>query len=188
MTITIINGSPNAKGTCSRIIESLQSRIDPDNHVTAFNLNTMNIHGCQECFACRNAKSDTCFYKDDVSAALEKVKTTDVLILASPIFYGDVTAQAKCFIDRTWAYFGRNGQTATHLKQNRKIVFLLSFGYTDTDHYDAILQKYAMYFKLFGFSNVESIKACGAQYFNNVPVNNEEIEQSISRTVKFINL
>lgn len=104
-----------------------------------------------------------------------------MVIIASPVFYADISAQLKCFIDRTWSYFGINGQSASHLVKNRKLVFILSFGYSDKYHYNDLIQKYTNYFKMFGFTQIDCIIACGAQYHNNVPMNKSEIDQNILR-------
>lgn len=184
MKITILNGSPNGKGTCSSIINSIVDKVSGNHQVAIHSLNTLNIHGCQECFACRTSNSDICFFKDGLSDILEEVKTADMLILASPVFYADLSAQTKCFIDRTWSFFGINGSSALQLPKNRKMIFILSFGYSDADHYDDVFTKYEQYFAMFGFSEISLIKACGAQYFNNRPRNQDEIEREIERIMK----
>jgi len=181
MNITIINGSPNKNGTCSSVLDTIMKRIENQNEISIYNLNKLNIHGCQECFACRKSKTDICYFKDDLSGILEEVKTTEMLILATPVFYADVSAQMKCFIDRTWSYFGITGQTATHLQRNRKLIFILSYGYADKNHYDSLVQKYEQYFKMFGFTQVEYIIACGAQYFMNYPVNKAEVNEKVQK-------
>jgi len=116
-----------------------------------------------------------------LSEILEEVKTTEMLILATPVFYADVSAQMKCFIDRTWSYFGITGQTDAHLPRNRKLILILSFGYPDKNHYDSLAQKYAQYFSMFGFTQVETIIACGAQYFKNYPDNRAEVNEKIQK-------
>jgi len=144
----------------------------------------MAIRGCQECYVCRKSKTDKCYFNDDLSNVLEEVKTTEMLIIASPVFYADISAQLKCFIDRTWSYFGINGQSASHLTKNRKMVFILSYGYSDKSHYNDLIKKYEIYFQMFGFTQIEYIIAYGAQYYNNNPINRTEIDQNILRLFK----
>jgi multimeric flavodoxin WrbA len=186
MRVTVLNGSPNKQGTCSFIIREIVDRISDDVEVSRHELNELSIHGCQECFACRSSRTDRCYHEDDLSPVLQEVKTTDCLILASPVFFADLSAQMKCFVDRTWAYFGQNGQSAGHLKRNRRIVFILSYGYGDPGHYDDLLEKYAAFFQMYGFSRIECIVAYGAQFFSNLPSNMDEITSGIDRVSEAI--
>lgn len=189
MKILMINGSPRKEGASSKVASSLISEfVNEGNEIIEYNLNSLNIHGCQECFYCRENKTDICAIKDDLAEILELVKITDLLIISTPIFYADVSAQLKCFIDRTWSYFGKTGISANHLTQNRSIVFIQSYGYTDPDIYDSIYEKYKYYFNIFGFNNSYQIKAYGAQY-NSPEITNElEVQRDIQNIVPKIKM
>ena len=53
------------------------------------------------CLECENPKSDgSCLIEDDMQLIYEKIKEADALILASPIFFGSLSAQMKMMIDR----------------------------------------------------------------------------------------
>jgi len=180
MNILAINGSPKRNGTCSTILNALVDRLSaPHNKITQYNLNSLNIHGCQECFYCRNKKTDICAYKDDISEILEMAKKTDIMIISTPVFYSDISAQLKCFIDRTWSYYGITGTSANHLKRNRTLVFILSYGYNNSGIYDQLYEKYKVYFNMFGFDNCYLIKAYGAQYYKTEIINNNEVSDMI---------
>lgn len=45
-------------------------------------------------------EGNTCFQKDDMQAIYEKMKRTDVLVIASPVYFYGVSAQLKAMIDR----------------------------------------------------------------------------------------
>ncbi len=184
MKIVAINGSPRPAGTCSRVLTDLLGRFPSGDHeIHSYPLNAMNIHGCQECYACRHAKSDRCVVKDDLSGVLENAKNADLLIVATPVFYADVSAQLKCFIDRTWSYYGITGFSAEHLPRNRSLIFIQSYGYTDATIYDSLFEKYRYYFEMFGFSRGHLINAYGAQWHAPEIRNKAEVEQSIDRIV-----
>jgi multimeric flavodoxin WrbA len=61
-------------------------------------LNTLKFSPCQECEKVR--EDGTCRIKDDMQPLYEKIKKADALILASPIFFGSLSAQTKMMIDR----------------------------------------------------------------------------------------
>jgi len=53
------------------------------------------------CKGCKQCETDLrCVQKDDMDRIIENIKNADLLVLASPSYWGDVTAQMKVFIDR----------------------------------------------------------------------------------------
>jgi len=67
-------------------------------------LSLLKIKPCQACARC--SETAVCHIKDDMQALLKKLKTCDALIIASPVYFGTVTAQLKTMIDRcqpAWA-------------------------------------------------------------------------------------
>jgi len=64
--------------------------------------------GCIACDYCRTHFS--CSQKDDLFPVLEQLKDPDIkgIILASPVYMGGMTSQAKAFLDRS-VLFRRNG-------------------------------------------------------------------------------
>ena len=53
------------------------------------------------CTHCNICKTDPCPIKDDVPEILEKMSLSDAIIIASPTYFGNVTAQLKALMDRT---------------------------------------------------------------------------------------
>ena len=63
------------------------------------------ISPCMEIYHC--FKDGTCPIKDDMQELYDKLLAADVVALASPIFFYNVSAQAKAMIDRTQALWAR---------------------------------------------------------------------------------
>jgi multimeric flavodoxin WrbA len=184
MKILAIHGSPKREGASSKAASELIRHFEKQgNEIKQYHLDSLNIHGCRECFLCRTNRTDVCAVNDDLSEILESAKDVDLLIISSPIFFADISAQLKCFIDRTWSYFGKNGTSAGHLPRNRCLVFILSYGYTDGHIYDSIFDKYKRYFNMMGFDHCHLITACGAQYHSPEIVNEREVERMIENIV-----
>ncbi|MCX8131578.1 MAG: flavodoxin family protein [Clostridia bacterium] len=183
MKILLVNGSPRENGVSSKLAANLLSKLgDHGNEIQKYNVNSLNMHGCQECFYCRKNKTDVCAINDDLSEILELVKKTEVLIISTPVFYGDISAQLKCFVDRTWSYYGITGVSADHLPKNRSLVFIQSYGYADDNIYNSLFEKYKSYFNMFGFDNCYLIKAYGSQYSSPEIVNEHEVMEAIEDT------
>lgn len=189
MKALIVNGSPRPDGTSASIAKGLGASLAGQGlDVTSFDLGSLRIGGCRECFSCRRDRSDECSTRDDLSEILELARVADLLVVSTPVFYGDVSAQLKCFIDRTWSYFGRTGVSADHLPGGRTLVFIMSYGYSDPGIYDGIFEKYSRYFRMFGFDECHFVKAYGAQYNSREIVNGSDVADKIAsilaRTVR----
>lgn len=156
MKITMIDASANPAGTCAHILAKIAGRIPNKRRVKRFALNDMNIHGCQECFSCRSSGTDTCYFMDDIPLVLDAIKKTEYLIVASPVFFSDVSAQLKCVIDRTQSFFGADG-TADRLPRDRRLLFILSHQPSERDECGAIVDRYEPCFRRYGFSRIELI-------------------------------
>jgi len=63
------------------------------------------MSGCLECGGCD--KTGKCVVKDDMQSVYPLLEKAEVIILASPIFFYAVTAQAKALIDRSQAMWSR---------------------------------------------------------------------------------
>jgi multimeric flavodoxin WrbA len=65
----------------------------------------MHIGPCLACDGCY--KTGRCIVKDDFQAQYEAVLESDALVLATPVYFGAVTAQVKPFIDRFQCFWAR---------------------------------------------------------------------------------
>jgi multimeric flavodoxin WrbA len=63
-------------------------------------LSELNISPCKACMSCK--EKGVCAIKDDMISLTEKMKGADAFILASPVYWGDVSAQMKTWIDRSY--------------------------------------------------------------------------------------
>ncbi len=92
-------GSPIKGGNVDIIIsEILKSAIMENINVKKYYLNDMNIKGCQGCLYCR--KTPTCVFKDDMSQIYEDIKNAEYVIIGSPVYICQVSAQTKLLLDR----------------------------------------------------------------------------------------
>jgi multimeric flavodoxin WrbA len=72
-------------------------------------------------------KLDRCVLKDDLSEVLDAVRETDILVMATPVYYGEVSSQLKGFIDRTFSFLVPDYTTnpnPSRLQSNKKLVFI----------------------------------------------------------------
>ena len=64
-------------------------------------MNGKQINGCIACYKCFENQDQRCAVKkDDLSECIEKMLASNAIILASPVYFSDVTPQIKALIDR----------------------------------------------------------------------------------------
>ena len=106
--VVCLLGSPRPKGNSAMMAQALcQSAAVAGAQVTTFALNSLTYRGCQGCLACKK-EAEACVLNDGLTPMLEAVRACDVLVLATPVYFGEVTSQLKGFIDRTFAYLKPN--------------------------------------------------------------------------------
>ena len=66
------------------------------------NLFDYNIEDCIGCWNC--SKLGKCFKNDDFEPVFEKVKEAEIIILGSPVYWGNISGILKTFIDRHTGY------------------------------------------------------------------------------------
>ena len=130
-----------------------------------FALNRLNFRGCQGCMACKT-KSDKCVIKDDLEPVLEAARESDVLVLASPVYMGDVTCTIRAFIERSYSYFVPDFFTnpnPSRLKPGKKLVFIQTQGQPNEKLFGDIFPRTELFLKRVGFPECHLIRACGVR-------------------------
>lgn len=99
MKITAFLGSPRKNGNTELLLrEAIKGIEDEGQSVEVFNLNSMKFLPCQNCSGCD--ETGKCVINDEMQAIYKAIKTSDRIILASPVFFSGLSAQAKAMIDR----------------------------------------------------------------------------------------
>ncbi len=75
----------------------------------SFFLNGMNIHGCRGCFGGHSSKACPCVQKDDMDQIYPEVKDCDIVVIASPLYYWNLSGQIRTAFDRLFALEEGNG-------------------------------------------------------------------------------
>jgi len=165
MKIACLLGSPRVKGNSATIANRFCSTAQGlGAEVKTFALNNLKYRGCQGCMACKT-KLDRCALSDDLTEVLEAVRETDVLVLASPVYFGDISSQLKTFIDRTYSYLVPDFITnprKTRLAPGKKLVFVLAQNNPDPDNFADIYPKFQFFARTYGgFGESHVIRALG---------------------------
>ncbi len=120
MKILIISGSKNREGKTARAIEAIRKGITKaKGDSECIFLTEFNLEKCRQCNPdgwgiCRS--EHRCIIEDDFTGIAEKVKTADVVVFATPVYFGDLSEGMRGFLDRlrrTSFRFGPPPQTGT---------------------------------------------------------------------------
>lgn len=99
MKILGISGSPNLAGFTNLLFsKALEGARSKGAETETVILNQLEFDPCQECRGCGD--TGNCVLPDDMTLLYEKILSADGLIIASPIYFGTVSAQLKMMIDR----------------------------------------------------------------------------------------
>lgn len=104
MRILTLLGSPRTNGNTAcvlRLVEqALKTHAVSVEHV---NLIDLKIDPCRECRQCRAENADLCANTaDDANALIRKMKHSDVILLAAPVFCWGFPSHTKALLDRLY--------------------------------------------------------------------------------------
>ncbi len=102
MKILYISGSPRKKSNTDHLLRRIREEADGE----FIKLTDFSIEPCNSCWAC--VENGSCALDDDMRGTITpKLLSADALVIGTPVYFNNVTAQLKSFIDRTWALRGR---------------------------------------------------------------------------------
>ena len=100
MKILSIVCSPRKMGNTEILTnEALSGAREQGAETELISVRGKNLQPCDGCFSCQ--KQEKCHIQDDMNFFHEKMLEADGIILASPVYFWTVTAQAKLIMDRS---------------------------------------------------------------------------------------
>jgi len=107
MFVLGIQGSPRKNGNCQFLLSSFLKQCETLGAKThVIHTPDLDISPCKELIVCE--KKGFCPIKDEMEPlGYQMIKQADIVVLASPVFFYNVSAQAKIFIDRCQMFWGR---------------------------------------------------------------------------------
>ena len=154
MFVLALLGSPRKGGnTESLLFAFLEGIKEMGGEIKVLNIAEKRIFPCIECGKCE--KNGFCFIKDDMEEIYFLLRQADAVILATPVFFYNVPAQLKAFIDRCQVFWVRRYiLNLIDPKATFRLGFLLTVGATKGKNLFFGIELTAKYF----------FKAIGAKY------------------------
>ena len=140
MNILILQASPNTHGSTAILAEEFARGAREAGHVvTRVDVARLDIAPCTGCVAC--GYEGPCVQRDDMDALRAKILSSDMLVLATPLYYYGMSAQLKTVIDR----FCSANSSITH-RHLRSVLLTVAWNADDWTfdaleaHYDTLVR------------------------------------------------
>lgn len=103
--VLVISSSPRKGGNSDTLCNQfIQGAKEAGNNVEKIFLKEKKINYCSGCGNCFNGNK-TCSQKDDMADILQKMVDSDVICMATPVYFYTMCGQMKTFIDRLCARY-----------------------------------------------------------------------------------
>ena len=102
MKVIAFNGSARKDGNTAIMVKQVFGELEKEGIETEMiQFSGQKIRGCIACYKCFENKDQRCAVKNDIAnECIEKMLEADGIILASPTYFADVSAELKALIDR----------------------------------------------------------------------------------------
>ena len=148
MKITVFNGSPRAEKSNTHVIVKAFLKGAEKAGASTENvfLIRKKIKYCLGCFDCWTVKPGQCIIKDDMDQLLEKFISSDIVVLATPLYVDNVSGLMKTFFDRLIPlvdpHFTKDekGETRHQKRYDKypKFVIISNCGFPEQSHFQTL--------------------------------------------------
>lgn len=126
--VVAFNGSPREGGNTSILLHCVLRELESEGIQTELvQVGGANIRGCSACLKCVANQDRRCAVEDDANGFIEKMLAADGVILGSPTYFADITAEMKALIDRA-GYVARANGNLLRLKVGAGVVVMRRTG------------------------------------------------------------
>ncbi len=151
-TVAVI-GSPRKEGNCDILVNELVEKLEGEKDI--YFLQDLDI---KYCLACQKCQEGDCIANDDINEIIDEMRDADLFIFSSPIYYGQMSAQAKTLIDR----FYQVSQNPDKTLKGTKVVQIYTQADSSNSYWDYINSMVTMPFGYMGMEVIGAVIARGA--------------------------
>ena len=156
MKIALLQGSPRKQGSSNILAEQFRAGAQSAGHeVVLFDTTQAQIAPCRACEYCHTKGGGACFQKDDMERLKELILSSEMLVIATPLYFFNMSAQTKTAIDRMYAFLE---QMASCVK---KMALLVAANNPNPHIMDCIVANYLSIVNFLGVQNAGMVLAAG---------------------------
>ncbi|MHA1675446.1 MAG: flavodoxin family protein [Promethearchaeota archaeon] len=126
--VLILLGSPRKRENTAILAQKCADGvIAAGGTVEQIYLHGLSIKPCSHCDACKGKSKHQCVIQDDMQALYPKLREADAIVLASPVYWFNYSAQLKLVVDRCYADNFSEGYGMA----GKRIGIILAYGDSD---------------------------------------------------------
>lgn len=154
--IVILVGSMRKGGNTDLLAASFANGARINNDVEIVSVADNKVNPCIGCNSCFTRDGNKCFQSDDMIQIYEKLKTADILVIASPVYFYGISAELKAIIDRL--------HTPMRNEFRIKKLALILVGASDIPElFDSIMVQYRLILNFFHLEDSGMVLVRGAK-------------------------
>lgn len=148
--------SPRKEGNTAWIVNKiLQGAKEQGAETQSWYFSDLDIKPCQSCYGCKKGDRG-CIINDDMQKLYGAIEHADAIVFGSPIYMGQMSAQAKIFTDRLFARFSPrySPRYSPHFKEEnaaKKLILVFSQGNPDSGLFQSYIDYTKHMFQLLEF-------------------------------------
>jgi len=158
MKLTAFLGSPRARGNTDllteRVVRGAREAGLTAETVALRRLETRPCTGCDKCWA----KGRPCVFHDGMEPLYDKIAASDVLLLATPVYWYAPTAVMKAFIDRLVPF---NRPEGRGMIEGKRAVLVTAYEEEGPKAVEPLLRMFDLSFEYLGLRVVDRIVVDG---------------------------
>ncbi|MBN1527322.1 MAG: flavodoxin family protein [Candidatus Omnitrophica bacterium] len=136
MKVLAISGTPKKGGLTDLLLDrALEGAAAAGAETEKIVLNDLVFRPCIDCGGCD--KAGICVLEDDLKPVYGKLQAADSIIMASPVFFGTLSAQLKMMIDRMQALWVLKYVLKKAPARKRKGAFLCVGGMDTAEYFES---------------------------------------------------
>jgi multimeric flavodoxin WrbA len=163
MKIIGIIASPQKEGnTAWTVNKILEGAKEQGAETEARYFSDLNIEPCRGCLCCHDGNDRGCVIDDDMQELYGALEHADALVLGSPVYMGQMSAQAKIFTDRLFAHI--SPRFSPYYKEKvtkQKLVLVFTQGNPDPGMFQVYFDYTKKMFQLLEFDAKEVVVVAG---------------------------
>jgi len=126
--LLILVGSPRKDGNSAFLAQrAADAARGSGASVDLIFLQDLDIRPCEGCDVCRESVDAECILTDDLTGLYPRLREADAVLIATPIYSYNMTAQTKLLIDRLYALGSRDGNALS----GKRFGFIIVYGAKD---------------------------------------------------------
>lgn len=152
----ILMGSVRKGGNTDLLVQAFAEGARRNNTVEIISVADYRVNPCIGCNSCFTREGNRCFQEDDMVQIYEKLKTADIVVAASPVYFYGISAQLKAVVDRL-----RTPMRNTFSIKKLGLLLVGAAGLPEL--FDAILMQYRMILDYFQLEDIGSVLVRGVR-------------------------